>query len=106
MKRKQKQIKKIEEHSLRWYAAFGFFAFLMIAGVFWMFDIIYQDKVIQADRMSTEMNAAINGDFSKGYKTPNFESTIPALAYVAMALVVIGAVGFVAAKVFYEKSKE
>jgi hypothetical protein len=91
---------------LRWYAAFGFSAFLIAFGVFWLFGIMYQYNTGSADSFSAQINfATVNEFYSQNYTIPTTPQ-FPVLGYVSIALVCVGAACFVASKFFYEKSKE
>lgn len=106
MAKRTKKLKVKAEHCLKWYAIFGFCAFLIAAGVFWMFNIIYQDRISRADMISAKISAAFDYNSSNAYAIFENEPQFPVLAYAAIALLIVGAVGFLVAKVFYEKSKE
>jgi len=105
MARKSK--KKAMPYAYKWYLIFGLFAFIVTAGVFWMFDIMYQYNMSTANSLKADINFATIQEFtSQHYEFPTSTTGIPMLVYFAIALVCIGAVGFFMSKVFYEKSKE
>jgi Na+/H+ antiporter NhaC len=111
MSRKEKKVSWLAgDQSPKWYVYYTVFSLLIVAGFFYMF-YHYSNLSVQAvtGLQTLDINAeTVEDAINLRYNVPDIstEQTTPPTIYIAIVLVVLGTMGFLTTKYFYEKSNK